>query len=533
MPRSFIMIKWQFSIKYVPILICMGGSFFIPNSFATDPEQVGSEKALKRKPYNTRTDGRDSSDDKENIAPNTNLPIDVALRASKKVKINQDNKQSKIFRDLETICTQIHEGLQEGKANKISQSYASFEVCNYEENEWENLAKNLGISKWPSQATWKEAIGGKIFFPSQALEFEITPLYNYLLDRADYIKSFIIGAKFNHPISKYYLARALDRQNFHDKDDNAVPLIITNLYTEALNDLEKSSLTPDVCFILGRSHSSTQGALLNWHDRETAFEWHQKGKDFRNKYQLLKLKSKYRLVYSPPTSEEYLELARSGYPLAYLDAAELEKDTQIKLAILEEAVQKGYPSALLELGKTHGKSLQKDLRSSNNFSIEVFREYCHKAAEQGVASAYISLGGSYLGNVLNNSFEIEKKFKALSKEKLEKGIEAFEKAGQAHHPDGWYRLANVYKRLFDKACEDLKSKPSDEQALADKKNYNDKYYKCLVEGMALGNHSSYYDFCSHYHHLPEELLLLCDEISLAPQEDGFYRSIEDFLQRKD
>lgn len=429
-------------------------------------------------------------------------------------------------KNIESIGKKIEKAHQDGNVKIIFQAYEHFQKLSYQSKEWEMLGQSLNIVKWPSQPTWKEAVGGELFFPQKIMDWETSYVETYLLDRIDIIWAVAMGAKFNHPFSTYYLAKILD--NIHSNTTDAEkPDLFLKLYSKAFENLENYQEMVNVCYILGRSYQE-RGILIERLDYKKSMKYHMENTNLKNQYHVLKLKGKYRKIYSPPSSKEYLDLARAGYHLAYLEAANLLKETHEQIEVLSEAVKNKYFPALMRIGEIYEYLYKKNISiGKKDADTQAFlneaRDYYEKAGQHGVIESYIILGKTYVGDIiLNNGYEDKKKFRSLPSETVEKAASFFKLAGEGHHPEGWDYLVQLYLNLYMQLGNEIETNRDL------KEEYGQKVYESLEKGIALGSGRAYLQAYNLYS--AEIFKELCAQYGISPQEKAFRKIIEKFLQ---
>ncbi len=418
-------------------------------------------------------------------------------------------------KNLEDIKQQIQEGHREPNWKRIYLGHKMFETLDYDESLWEIYARDSKAYQWPSQKNWKDVVGGHLFFPEKTLEWENIYPESYNLRRIDNLWAFAVGAKFNHALSKLYLAKMLDKLR-SEYTDAATPEFFKRFYKEAFIDLKKSPDNPDACYVIGTNYRYNSYSVAEYLGEEVdrvtlgcknAIEWHETGKDLKNQFGILEVKSNAKSIYIHPTADEYLALARAGYMQAYTKAAELIKDDKERKKIRKEAIEKGYNIAWLGLGgmyKIRGR-------------IDKARECFAKAGEIGITSGYIKLGISYLGDIQSEMEMKEKPLNTRTKEEIENGIKAFRLAGKAGNPEGWEYLARLYQQLYEKK-------------LISKEDYQDKMHDTLCEGTWLGSASCYHT--AYFRLTDSTFSFILKNYGMPPQHELRY-TIEQFINKKD
>jgi hypothetical protein len=415
---------------------------------------------------------------------------------------------------ISNILKEIEDSHKAADWVEIYNSFISFHSLNYSELEWKALAQNLKAYRWPSQKTWKDTVGGHLFFPSETIEWEQNIFESFHLRRIDMLWSFAVGAKFNNSLSKYYLVRVLDRIR-SDYTDAPLPLFFKKLYTEAFLDLKKSVDNPDACYVIGSNYMCYPYLSTTYVDEKKdkdlcnikkAIKWHKKGADLKNKFQVLEIKAAATATYSSPTEEEYLSLASKGYIPAYVNALSLEDSSQRRKEIRKEAVKKGYKYFLPDITSPY-KGRKK---------LENAREAYLKAGRNNISHAYIMLGSTYVDDIFFQ-FKIDRlDLKKLPSQNINKAIDAFTLAGNLKNPEGWEYLSTLYQELY-------------EQKIITQEEYRKKILYSLEEGVKLG---SAYCYHKSYHYLPQKAFdFFIKNYGYPPQMELRY-NIEAFLNKK-
>ncbi len=460
---------------------------------------------------------RDMEEDKENQKSGEN----IGEESSKRKKFLQDSQKklsknagSSSQRKITNILKEIEDSHKAADWVGIYKSFISFHELNYDELKWKTLAQKLKAYKWPSQQTWKEVVGGHLFFPKETIEWDSNIFESFHLRRIDMIWSFAVGAKFNHALSKFYLANVLEkiRSNFTDAPR---PLFFKKLYTEAFGDLKKSVDNPDACYVIGDNYEGYPYLSTAYVDEKKdkdvcnskkAIAWHTKGKGLKNKFQILKIKESALAIYPSPTGQEYLALAREGYTSAYVNSLLLTNDPRIREEIKKEGLEKGYKYFLPNI-----KSSYKDKEK-----LEKAREAYHNAGRNNVSYAYIMLGSTYVGEMLYQ-FKLDRiDLKKISSQDINKAIEAFTAAGTLKNPEGWEYLSTLYQELY-------------EQKIIKKEEYRDKIISSLEEGVRLGSANCYH---KSYRYLPQRVVDFFVENYGYPPQTDLSNNIELFINKK-
>lgn len=412
---------------------------------------------------------------------------------------------------IKTVCEKIEESHKEADWVGIYNAFLSFHALKYPESEWQYLGEQLNAYKWPSQNTWKEVVGGQLFFPKKTLEWKDNIYESYHLKRIDNLWAFAIGAKFNHALSKYFLVRMLDEVR-SDYTDAPQPKFFENLYRESFDDLKKCDDNSDSCYIIGINYvtypylSTTYVATEEDKDISNsgeAIKWHEKGGDLKNKFQSLRVKAAAKALYSSPTADDYLSLAREGYMAAYVNALNLTEDFEERKKITSESLGQGYKYPLPQL-------------NGNKKEVEVVRKSYIKSGENNVPQAFVMLGISYVGEIIHQFRRDRIDLKKVSPKEINTAIKAFTTAGKLKNQEGWNYLSSLYQELY-------------EQNLLGEKEYREKILSSLEEGVKLGSAACYH---KSFLHLPTKAFAFFVKHYGYPPQMELRDNIESFLKEK-
>jgi hypothetical protein len=450
----------------------------------------------------------DEDDSPSHAIPKASSP-DSTIKKRKFDALNNSEESARnkkpTMQDSSTLDTQLStlkEDLEnawlEANSTKIRQALETFNNLSYPEEAWENFAASHLIYRWASQPSWKETVGGDLFFPWQILDWEVEPAYQYLLRRRDTIWSCAIGAKFKHPISKLFLGKMLDQIRSAHSEEDTRPEIIDSLFKQSLLDLKEN--------LNGSPSSPLSNYLLAynvWHypylvpsyldEREIDDEYAlaQKGGDIRNSFQALKTRQRNKRDFGDrqPTIEEYLQLAKQGYGRAYIEASFLAETREEKKSILNQAINAGYFPAWIHLGY-------------------LFNEERNREEER---SCYLKAG----------VYEWTRKhFDDISKEDFNKAVHYFRLAGESKNQQGWENLVRLYAdaQIYEKAHNIKNNYETD---------YDREIFLALQEGIKLGS-----DRCYHWAYCwydKSVFQTLIDVYGYPPQTKRFLQELQSFL----
>ena len=328
----------------------------------------------------------------------------------------------KLEKEIRSLTIKIEKAYSKASRIDLDQSYKAFKKLNYPEEVWHTLGQQIKAEQWPPQESWKEIIGGHLFFPaSQLHKWQESPYTEHLLQCSHIMYRCMFAASFGHSLGLFYTTNTLWMINRLDDDlttDRELnkPNSYTRMMQKACFELEQCLDRPDVCYALGQG-SLLSPSLSYDYIKIRSMELFEKGSDFKNK--LAALSSK---------------LARQGYLPAYIEAAEHAKKTrhrEVEKSILIEATQQGYPLAWIELASWY------DDHKQEKESLKCLK----KAAQAKVSYAFIKLGFKLVGNHFHR-LDMEKLQKASPFE-LEKACNYFKKAGELHDPEGYEYLVDL------------------------------------------------------------------------------------------
>lgn len=415
--------------------------------------------------------------------------------------------------EIESVSQLVQKGLQEGDAQKIVEAHHRFTSLEFEPQNWERIGQQLKICKWSSQESWRDSVGGHLFFPTEVFAWELTDIERYHLWRRDTIMSLAFGARYKNPICMYYLAKVLD--TVHTKSTDApLAAFIGDLYETALSILKLHEGNVDACYVMGRSYSDGSGVLLSKFNPKLALLWHEKGsQNLKNRYGILHVKSIYKAVFTPPSADDFLKCAREGFPIAYFDAASLQVTFEKKVPILDEAISQRFVPAFVELGLLHeGRSR----RTNNAEDLTMARNLYKRAGESGLVAGFVQWGKTFTDNItFDSSIGLRKNVQSLSSEQKTQVEIAFQKALIGHHPEGCDYLGEFVYILHQ-----------NESDAENKRRLANVLYHALEEGIKLGSVLAYEKVKRYY---KDQLQALIDKYGPAPQEAAFKSLIQEIL----
>lgn len=434
----------------------------------TPEEMPIQEKKLSRDQKQAKKHRpREGTIDKENIPPQKGISDQKETRAPSLKEESKHTSHKLLSQRVAEIRFQAQEGFKEASVEKIYQAFKDFELVKGNKK-WKALGTGLGLHKSPSQKSWKETIGADIFRPTDIHTWEDHYSDQYKFRRRDTLWRLAIGARYNDPVSKLYLAKGLwGIQTDCHEDVDRFPNIIWELFDEAFEDLKTQQEFPVPYYLLWRSTRAPLYRTVDI-DKKEIFAFAERG-DLRSRYEVLEEKNCNKRDYpTRPSAKDYYDLGEQGFLSAYVKAAKLEKDFDKKIETLQRAVEKEYRPALLNLGSRY-YDREKD---------EEARKYFKEAGKQGIAEGYVELGITYVGD--DEFLEDLGNVKSLTEEDIRKGIKYFMRAGEAYHPEGWEGLIRLNRAL-------ARTKEDVEEASA----LMERAFEAVTRGMALGSLCAY------------------------------------------
>ncbi|AIL13798.1 hypothetical protein IM40_10410 (plasmid) [Candidatus Paracaedimonas acanthamoebae] len=418
----------------------------------------------------------------------------------------------KLKKEIESLTRSIEEAYSTASRLDLFQSYKAFRKLRYPEEVWHTLGQQIKAEQWPSQESWKEIIGGQLFFPASRLhDWQGSPYTEHLLQRSDILHGCIFAASFQHSLGLFYTTHILWMINRFDddlKNDRELnkPNFYTRMMQKACCELEQCLDKPDVCYALGQG-DILPTSLSDNYIKMNAIELYEKGSDLKNQCAALGLKAS-RRGYTGSPIEAFLALARQGYLPAYIEAAEhaqKAKQKEVEKLILEKAIEQDYPLAWIDLAYWYDKHGQKE---ESLMCLE-------KAAQAKVSYGFIGLGFKLAGDRLHR-LDMEKLQKTSSLD-LNQACDYFKKAGELHDPHGYEYLTNL-KLALSRLSQDK------EKALFLKA----EALEAAKQGCALGWEMSY---CSLATLLSDEKYIDALKVYGAPPSE-LPASVEAFLNKE-
>jgi len=334
--------------------------------------------------------------DKEN-QQNINIPAKKQHLPNPKDKSSlrhlKASPLSKLNKKVEDLTRQIEEAYMNASKMDLYETYKAFKALDYKEQTWAKLGQQMKVERWPSQESWKETVDGQLFFPvSRIHQYQESSRTEHLLQRSDILHGCIFAATFRHSLGYFYTTHILWTINRFDDDlkadrEHNKPNFYTRTMSQACQGLEHLLDRPDVCYALGQADSLPTSLMNNYLNMD-AIDFYEKGRDLKNQCGFLVAKMMAEEE-TEGTIDDFLNLARQGYLPAYIEAAEyasnIKRRDRAKL-ILEEAIQKGYSLAWIDLAYWYEKNKQ----------LDKYQECLEQAAKADVPRGLILQGFSFL-----------------------------------------------------------------------------------------------------------------------------------------
>lgn len=350
----------------------------------------------------------------------------------KKVRFNLATPPS-LEEEIECLHAKVSSALDNARLNTLQYAFNRFSEMDFSEEEWEKLAQSLSADRWRDQKTWKQVVGGHLFFPWDTFTWENIPWETFRLQRSAHLWAYAYSAKFFNPLGFYYLAHQM--QSIRTLYTDEPFPFFEKIKKYALDVLSEPSDSPEACYIIGTECMSGPNP-----SPQSAMEWHLQGGDDKNCFKYLMAKAHVLEEENLwPGIEDLATLARSGFWLAGLEhvAPSIEEE----IAFLTEASQH-LPQARIPLAILYNNLLEVDKE----------KEQLNLARKEGVTEAALLLAFQIVGDPRNAIMKLE----GLSQEKIDEAMKLFIKAGKKHNPEGWYWAAHVLEKKYQKELQEKK-----------------------------------------------------------------------------
>jgi hypothetical protein len=440
------------------------------------------DKKRKRATFKANEENEANKENQKNINRQTKkqyLPKPKDKSSSRRLKASP---LSKLVENVNGLTRQIEEAYTNASKMDLYETYKAFKALDYNEQTWAKLGQQMKVERWPSQESWKETVGGQLFFPTSRIhQYQESNYTNHLLQRSDILHGCIFAATFRHSLGLFYTAHILWTINRFDDDleadrEHNKPNFYTRTMSQACQELEQLLDRSDVCYALGQAGSLPTSLTDNYVSMDHV-SYYKKGKDLKNQCEFL-VEKMMAEEETEGTIDDFLSLAHQGYLPAYLEAAKYANNTKQRERakhILEEATQKGYSLAWIDLAYWYGKNKQ----------LEEYQECLEKAAKADISYAFIEKGFSFLGNETQQIDREE--LKKIPAENIGQAAAAFLKAGQLHDPLGFECLAELKLELSKLATTQDEAEALRAEAL------RAEAYEAIKQGCALGWVKSFWE----------------------------------------
>lgn len=372
------------------------------------------------------------------------LPLHLALTSPSFSSSIEDEKQipsTSLKANLNTLKSKITKAQDKREISDLVTLNENFNALTYDKSEWQKQAERLQIEKWPNQ-TWKQSIGGHLFYPRQVDDYLSCPSTSHLIGRRDILWSFALASEHNHPLAQYHLARKLADLHAEDKG-RALPALIDHLYRYSLDILEKCSHVPQACYIVASNYTFESPKVgMRPFDLQRALELHEAGSKqdsaagYRNRLAVLVKKRIYpSSKEDTPGVKEYQSVGQYGP--AYVRAGHLAEKSKEKEELFREAIKCNFPQAWLDLGCLYARDGQWE---------EAAKCY-EEAGRSGVPRGYIVLSQDLIGDRTARYDKMD--LTKIGRPSLDRSIVYLKKAAEAGDVEGWEQLIGLYKELYD------------------------------------------------------------------------------------
>ena len=207
-------------------------SFTSMNSQSAKKEQAQDKQPSEARKRTRKYRKKKSAKGKENVPPQTASLLQEKITMVSVGEESTKLPQKSLPQKVEDIRLQVQEGFKDASADKIYQAFRDFEALKGKKK-WEALGRELGLSKNSSQKSWKDTVGASLFSLEDIMTWEDHYSDKYKFRRRDTLWALAIGARYNDPLSKFYLAKILwGIQEDCTEDVDRYPNIIWELSTK-------------------------------------------------------------------------------------------------------------------------------------------------------------------------------------------------------------------------------------------------------------------------------------------------------------
>lgn len=363
--------------------------------------------------------------------------IDARLPLSKKQKIKKVRFKlatpPSLEEEIECLQEKVSSALDNARISTLKHAFDRFSKMDLPEEEWERLAQSLGADRWRDQETWKQVVGGHLFFPWDTFTWENIPWETFRLQRSAHLWAYAYSSKFFNPVGFYYLAHQM--QSIRTMYTDEPFPFFEKIKKYALEVLSESFNNPEACYIIGTECMSGPTP-----SPQSAMEWHLQGDDNKNCFKYLMAQANVPEEETLwPGIEDLAALARSGFWPACLehDTSSIQSDIDFLIEASQHLPQARIPLAILY---------------RNLLQVDKEKEQLNLARKEGVTEAALMLAFQIVGDPRTAIMKLE----GLSQEKIDEALKLFIKAGTKHNPEGWYWAAHVLERKYQKELQEKK-----------------------------------------------------------------------------
>jgi hypothetical protein len=331
---------------------------------------------------------------------------------------------STIKEQWDTIRSKVENAYNNQNLRLLIEAYKDFQQWQNNEHTWQRIAVAGKIKKWSLQKTWKDTVGGQLFFLK---DIESQPVV------ATTVWAHAFSASFNHPIALFHLAVSLFRiTSFPYRKERYT--FFEALVDKAFPSLYENISDPDVFYAMASSYFLYIASYIDPKD----FKEHLNPKDLKSCFAMLKIQEQ--LKDEPnPSAEAYLSIARAGYLPAYSAAVDSLNNKSDKITVCKEALNQGYDKILIKLA---------------DIDSDKYADYLEMAAKANVSDAFIFLGTHIVGDIFYLDSDVfddgpKKRFVSQPKENYARAHKLFKQAAALHDPRGLVYMGYLAELLCE------------------------------------------------------------------------------------
>ena len=332
---------------------------------------------------------------------------------------------------------------QDRKADDLFlEIYEDFNTMSFEEGIWQAYATTHNLYKWPLQTTWKQVVGGHVFYPPYVNEYQDSVYNTHLLQRVDNLWRFALSAKCQHTLGKFQLVENLYARYVDMDPKDEVQGFYLTFFEQAVKECAQSTSHPDACYALGECFSDClKSQRVTVHiSGEQIYDWLKSHNVPRNHYKALSFNRRKGLPFAEPADR--FELAKTlKYGAGCFNASRSsDLDLETRRHYVDTALKLGFMPALLSVGYRYD--------AQGDFTTAL--GYYQQAIDHGYYYGYIIQGKTLVGDVRHGIAPVSRpNLSTIEPANIDKAAAYFTLAGQAGDPDGWRYLVCLYECQYN------------------------------------------------------------------------------------